>query len=154
MRRLTDRSKEIVFPDKAAFAWALIYEKLAAYEDSGLEPEEIKALKEYHDWDSEQDPEWMWKFAEMVESYKDGRLLILPYKVGDTVWSAEPFKDKKPREGSIVQIDIDEDGVCGFWVGFDPECIGAEFISEDIGKTVFFSYDEAVASMRTEENIE
>lgn len=47
MNRLTDRSKEIPLPcaDNAAF-WARVHEKLARYEDTGLEPEEAEAAKE------------------------------------------------------------------------------------------------------------
>ena len=47
MNRLTDRSKEIPLPcaDNALF-WARVHEKLARYEDSGLEPEEVEAAKE------------------------------------------------------------------------------------------------------------
>lgn len=47
MNRLTDRSKEIQLPctDNGVF-WARVYEKLARYEDSGLEPEEAEAAKE------------------------------------------------------------------------------------------------------------
>lgn len=46
MNRLTDRSKEIPLPcaDNGVF-WARVHEKLARYEDSGLEPEETKAAK-------------------------------------------------------------------------------------------------------------
>ena len=46
MNRLTDRSKEIPLPcaDNALF-WARVHEKLARYEDSGLEPEEVEAAK-------------------------------------------------------------------------------------------------------------
>lgn len=46
MNRLTDRSKEIPLPcaDNSVF-WARVHEKLARYEDSGLEPEEAEAAK-------------------------------------------------------------------------------------------------------------
>ena len=41
MNRLTDRSKEIPLPcaDNSVF-WARVHEKLARYEDTGLEPEQ------------------------------------------------------------------------------------------------------------------
>lgn len=46
MNRLTDRSKEIQLPcaDNGVF-WARVHEKLARYEDTGLEPEEVEAAK-------------------------------------------------------------------------------------------------------------
>lgn len=45
MKRLTDRSKEIPLPcaDNSVF-WARVHEKLARYEDSGLEPEQINCV--------------------------------------------------------------------------------------------------------------
>lgn len=47
MNRLTDRSKEIPLPCayNASSFWARVHEKLARYEDSGLEPEEVEAAK-------------------------------------------------------------------------------------------------------------
>ena len=47
MDRLTDRSKEIPLPCTGnGVFWARVHEKLARYEDTGLEPEEVKAAKE------------------------------------------------------------------------------------------------------------
>lgn len=50
MNRLTDRSKEIPLPcaENASF-WARVHEKLARYEDSGLEPEEVRGIKTAYD---------------------------------------------------------------------------------------------------------
>ena len=46
MNRLTDRSKEIPLPCTSnGVFWARVHEKLARYEDSGLEPEEKEAAK-------------------------------------------------------------------------------------------------------------
>lgn len=42
-----------------------IKDRLAAYEDTGLEPEEV---------------------AELAQAKQDGRLVVLPFKVGDKVW--------------------------------------------------------------------
>lgn len=63
MNRLTDRSKEIPLPcaDNALF-WARVHEKLARYEDSGLEPGQC---------------------AKYAQAEKEGRLLVLP--CGDDV---------------------------------------------------------------------
>ena len=46
MNRLTDRNKEIQLPCTGnGVFWARVHEKLARYEDSGLEPEEVDACK-------------------------------------------------------------------------------------------------------------
>lgn len=47
MNRLTDRSKEIQLPCTGnGVFWARVHEKLARYEDSCLEPEEVEAAKQ------------------------------------------------------------------------------------------------------------
>lgn len=74
---------------------------------------------------------------------EDGKIVRIPFMPGTTVYNSSLFKDGKIREGGIIEIRVDEYGVCGFWVSFDPEPMTAEFILEDIGKEVFFSKEEA-----------
>ena len=88
------------------------------------------------------------RLADYEDAEAEGRLIVLPCKVGDMVWSGEPFVDKCIREGVIVQINIDAFGFCGFWASFNPCAIAAEFIKEDIGKTVFFTREEAEAALK------
>ena len=65
-------------------AWS----RLAAYEDKELEPEEITAMQhtldEYH------------KVADpLLRAQADGRLVVLPCKVGDTLWvTSNPWTGK------------------------------------------------------------
>lgn len=58
---------------------SVLQDRLAAYEDTGLEPEEITAMRhtldEYH---KVVDP--------LIRAQADGRLVVLPCKVGDTVY--------------------------------------------------------------------
>lgn len=71
-------------------------ERLAAYEDIGLEPEEIKELIYRFEkcrviraalcdptGQPIADPAHM---RDLIKAEKDGRLVVLPCKVGDTVW--------------------------------------------------------------------
>ena len=79
MERLTDRSEEIPLPnpDNARF-WARVHEKLAQYEDTNFSPVTVNAIiKEWKAW---------------ADAFNDGRMLILPCKVGDTVYAI--VKDK------------------------------------------------------------
>lgn len=69
-------------------AWS----RLAAYEDTGLEPEAIEtvklALAAKHMVDLETlNNTPISRLVELAEADKDGRVLILPCKVGDTVWA-------------------------------------------------------------------
>lgn len=142
------------------------YTKLAQYEDTGLEPEEIESLqtnfdaaydimvrqtdyieklkKELHVLDlfKEQmdDAE---ESIRIAEARREGRLVVLPFAVGTEVWSEEPFVDGKPRVGTVVGFEVHENGAGVFWASFGPEAISAAFLVADVGKTVFLSKEEA-----------
>lgn len=70
-----------------------LVERLAAYEDTGLEPGEVLpkdksdeiALKLMRLADLESICSYT-RLRELAEADKDGRLVVLPCKVGDTVW--------------------------------------------------------------------
>lgn len=72
-----------------------ICKRLAAYEDTGLEPEEVLpkdkadeiALKLMRLADLESLCSYD-RLRALAEADKDGRLVVLPCKVGDTVWSS------------------------------------------------------------------
>lgn len=65
-------------------AWS----RLAAYEDTGLEPDEVNALQK--DWSDLctviGECGGIDRLRELAEADKAGRLVVLPCKVGDTVW--------------------------------------------------------------------
>lgn len=71
--------RELPCPYNGACSQRKVWERLAAYEDTRLEPEEITAMRhtldEYH------------KLADpLLRAQADGRLVVLPCKVGDTVY--------------------------------------------------------------------
>lgn len=119
--------------------------RLAAYEDTGLEPEEIKELC------TDDVAEVAKMFRKMIESgeidhlrklakaEKDGRLVVLPCKVGDTVYTLSH------------QTMIDKDG--NEWYICSPKykcVIEKQFTLFDlnhIGKTVFLTREEAEAAL-------
>lgn len=68
MERLTERNGKQIL-GKYGVAIFEVLERLAAYEDTGLTPAEV---------------------AELAEAKKDGRLVVLPCKVGDTVYLVLP----------------------------------------------------------------
>ena len=126
------------------------YCRLKAYEDIGLTPEEIKApftedtminlAAQALGVDAD-------RLRELAEADKDGRVVVLPCKVGDTVYMIERI------------FDIDN-GVCDeicarkvighggnnlnkLWlVGSGGICNAYIFVSE-FGKTVFLTREEA-----------
>lgn len=69
--------------DNLAYLPPDIMEELQAYRAAGLSPDEIERLQEYMKPFTIQD---MDRFREIMDAEKDGRLLVLPCKVGDKVW--------------------------------------------------------------------
>ena len=74
-----------------------LYAALMPYEDTGLEPEKIHALQihpdhAYADYVKQLFP-IMERLEELAEADKAGRLLVLPCKVGDTVYRLITPKD-------------------------------------------------------------
>lgn len=107
--------------------------RLAAYEDTGLEPEDIKkvfnadAVLKLAAQVLGTTPE---RLRELVQAEQDGRLAVLPCKVGDTVYAAET-SPVIPLSVAYVGVYLDgADG--GDWEALD-----------NIGKTVFLTREEA-----------
>ena len=135
-----------------------IYWRLKAYEDTGWTPEMLRKLGENagHLWDFAQAAENMTvgRLKELTDADKDGRVVVLPCKVGDTVYMIERI------------FDIDNgicDEICArkvighggnnlnkLWlVGSGGICNAYIFVSE-FGKTVFLTREEAEKVMKGE----
>lgn len=150
-------------------------ERLSEYEDTRLEPEEVLpkdkadeiALKLMRLADLESLCSYT-RLRELAEADKNGRLVVLPCKVGDTVWAVS---------GKIIKCEIEETylydgGGIEYFVTFDcdgadckgcpfnrweQDCSGeryceceygcSSFKDSDIGKTVFFTHEEAEAAL-------
>lgn len=79
-------------------------ERLAAYEDTGLTPEEVITLKSIKSWADAVEREYL-KFVALE---KDRRLVTLPCKVTDTVYVLETeYKGKKVIGERVVPAQID-----------------------------------------------
>ena len=67
----------------------LLYEianRLAEYEDTGLEPEKIVFLKNIVDDAFSDKPEFTEHIRELLRTEKDGRVVVLPCRVGDRIY--------------------------------------------------------------------
>lgn len=145
MKRLTDRSKEIPLPlqENAAF-WAKAHEKLARYEDSGLDPEEIHEL--LHDTTGPIHK----KLGQWIDAEQDERLMIFPCKVGTelfVIWFGKIVKGDvigfhfhEWSNGSYVRVLFDTKKLNG----------ARDFSLDSFGKTLFFSKEEAEAALKGE----
>ncbi len=107
--------------------------RLAAYEDTRREPEEVTALGKLFDFTLEESKTLteqltlLKRIRELAEADKDGRVVVLPCKVGTKVY--------RIRYEIADYPDDPELEIATTW--FTPE------YRDDIGKTVFLSREEA-----------
>lgn len=123
-----------------------VCERLAAYEDIGMTPEEIKAqftedtMINLAAQELGVEPS---RLREIAEADKDGRCVVLPCKVGDTVWRI--VRDREPhitRDEVRDMYFADDMTLCVELVG------GRVTFTEKFGKTVFLSREEAEKALR------
>ena len=129
-------------------------DRLAAYEDTGLEPEDIQSLE----------AEWcickqlveeyraigtIDHLRKLVQAEKDGRLVVLPCKVGDTVYM------QVAKWNTITGYE--EDKCDGFYIGNDgilqikaQSYTGSHGTYGVPGKTVFLTRKEAEAALEAQ----
>lgn len=115
-------------------------ERLAAYEDTGLTPEEIKKIGMETEAGCVKAIAWTYgvdinRIRELAEADKDGCVIIVPCKVGDTVYFALLGKIIEKQVFSIVAFSNSTRIYCGGTSEY--------FRPEDIGKTFFLTREEA-----------
>ena len=121
--------------------------RLAAYEDTGIEPEAVEtvelALAAKHMVDLETlNNTPISRLVELAESDKDGRVLILPCKVGDTVW----FKTYKNNARDCIGVQPHEVTRISASIIVPGEIVDIGVPVDQIGVRVFLSETEAVAA--------
>ena len=137
-----------------------VWERLKAYEDTGLTPERCA---EFARADAEgryivmrdAEQEGVARLRELAEADKDGRCVVLPCKVGHRVFALLDT-DKHISECGVKQIGLGDE--IGF-VGLEP--IGARgrkygVALNGFGKTVFLTREEAekaLAEMEGKKNV-
>lgn len=122
-------------------------DRLAAYEDTGLSPEKVSWMKEVVEAAFDNDTSRIERAHNLHVADKEGRCVVLPCKVGDTVFARLDNKSKYVCECKVKQIVV---GNIGF-VTFAP--IGAPEREYDVslrgfGKTVFLSREEAEKALQ------
>ena len=123
-----------------------VWERLKAYEDSRLSPQACAEAREIEETLSSYDYS-ISRMVELMKADKDGRVVVLPCKVGDTVFARLDNNRKYVCECKLKQIVVDNIG----FVTFAP--IGAPEREYDVslrgfGKTVFLSREEAEKALQ------
>lgn len=124
--------------------------RLAAYEDTGLEPEEVLlkdkadeiALKLMRLADLESLCSYT-RLRDLADADKDGRTVVLPCKVGDTVW----FNTYKDNGETCIGIRPHKVISTGAYITAEGEILPVELPVSRFGENWFRTREEAEAAL-------
>ena len=127
-----------------------VCERLAAYEDTGLMPEEVLpkdkadeiALKLMRLADLESLCSYD-HLRELAEADKEGRLVLLPCRQGDELWTYGNF----PQGREVYRFTVSDVSTLNGRTVLNTLGLGT-IRPEDIGKTVFLSREEAEKALQ------
>jgi len=113
-------------------------DRLAAYEETGLEPEQIRtvlddAAREFAEYDAMAPKD---RLRELAQADREGRCVVLPAKPDQTIYQWR-IGDDCPSVSRLDGVQINADGEITYpiWNGY--------LIAEDFGRTVFLTREEA-----------
>lgn len=132
---------------------SVLQDRLAAYEETWLTPEEIDMDHEAaeqlrhlcRDFDLD-------RLEKLAEADRDGRVVVRPCKVGDTVYEVTSRKTISEYRVKAIRVElfctfIEWDIVAGF---VDKSIFGVPV--DEIGKTVFLTREEAEKALEAMKN--
>lgn len=145
MERLTIRNSDGSVSQPTDWKWAEALDCLADYEDTGLTPGEVKSMQEEHFSGLEMAKLYsvIMELKKYQEADKDGRVVVLPCKVGDRLYEVTGRKTISVYKVRAIRVElfglfIEWDIVEGFvWQSL------AGINAGEIGKTVFLTREEA-----------
>ena len=146
------------FCEDGACSQRKVWERLKAYEDTGLTPEEVLpkdkadeiALKLMRLADLESFCSYT-RLRELAEADKDGRLAVLPCKDWLDIVFGEQVLFWGIDGNRVVEISVDDADRITWYIGWKSVTIKGfdecgddwEFDARDIGETVFLTREEA-----------
>lgn len=122
-------------------------DRLAAYEDTGIEPESVEALKlsmmgktisEITEFDGLP----IDRLRELAEADKDGRVVVLPCRQGDELWTYCNHPVKRVYSFTVSDVSTLNGRTVLNTLGLGT------IRPEDIGKTVFLTREEAEKALQ------
>ena len=123
------------------------YWRLKAYEDTGLEPEEVSTLVK--DWSDLHtiigECGGLDRLRELAEADKDGRFVVLPCKVGDGLWTFCSYPVEQVYSFTVTDIST----LNGRTMLNTSRC--GVIDARDVGKTVFLTREEAEKALEAME---
>ena len=118
----------------AFFDYSMAVKRLGHYEDTGLEPEDLKkafnetAILKLAAQALSTTPDHL---RDLLQAEKNGRMVVLPCKVGDTVYQIDAER--------VYESEVK-------WIIFD--CNDIAFDERAIGVSIFLTREEAEAALK------
>lgn len=144
--------RELPCPYNGACSQRKVWERLAAYEETGLTPERCA---EFARADAEgryivmrdAEQEGVARLRELAEADKDGRLVVLPCKVGDTVYVINRHLGKI-FASTVISINVGnstdlKNYIRTKWVGEKGNESIRMWTLHQVGRYVFLTREEA-----------
>jgi hypothetical protein len=134
------RCKEVKCPYDTDCSQKQVWERLKQYEDSKLSPEDAANL---HAILRLGDGMTLMRLRELAVADQEGRVVVLPCKVGDTVYFVNA---KQILEFAVVGYAVDETGISWFYsehVDKTGHTNERTFSPDRISKTTFLTREEA-----------
>lgn len=125
-------------------------EDLRAYEDTGLTPDEIKSMQGEHFSGLEMAKLYsaLMELKKYQEADKDGRLVVLPCKVGDTVW----FNTYKDNGKTCIGIRPHKVISTGAYITAEGEILPVELPVSRFGENWFRTREEAEKALEAKKD--
>lgn len=122
-----------------------LLDRLAEHEDTGLSPEKVSWMKEVVEATFDNDTSRIERAHNLHVADKEGRVVVLPCKVGDKLYRVFAGEIFEHRVGSMKYFAIQ-----GRWdIETYPFC---PCVESSIGKTVFLSREEAEKALQEMED--
>ena len=121
-----------------------VWERLKAYEDTGLSSQACAEAREAGNVLSSCDVSFR-RLAELLTADRDGRLVVLPCKVGDGLWTFCSHPVEQVYSFTVTDIST----LNGRTMLNTSRC--GVIDARDVGKTVFLTREEAEAALRRTE---
>ena len=148
MKRMTIRNSDWTVSQPTNLNWENVLYRLAAYEDTGLEPEQVMELKSFTQGGIHKVDDGWKHVQDLLQAEKEGRLVVLPCAVGDTVYQ---LRNRKHAKGVGISPRIVSSS-CVWSDGSYALCHQGMTSCQrkDFGKTWFLTEEEANLALEKE----
>lgn len=133
------RRKEVKCPYDTGCSQKQVWERLKQYEDTGLSPEKVSWMKEVVEAAFDNDTSRIERAHNLHVADKEGRVIVLPCKVGNVVYGLHGERTILPMVAKWIETNADGWTVAAQYTPMAPKF----YQFSDFGKTVFLTREEA-----------